>query len=146
MVYQEEAEAGGRLLLVVEDNPINQQVITRQLQWLGYACLVADDGQQALELLARHRFGLLLTDCYMPVMDGYALTAAVRRAELLARKERTPIIALSANAMRGEAERCLQAGMDDYLAKPVDLGTLQLMLERWLERGEPQRDGDEHAT
>jgi PAS domain S-box-containing protein len=141
----EDAEASGRLLLVVDDNAINQLVISRQLQWLGYACLVAGDGQQALELFARHRFGLLLTDCYMPVMDGYALTAAVRRAEQAAGKERTPIIAVSANAMRGEAERCLQAGMDDYLTKPVALGTLQHVLEKWLGRGEPRR-GDERAT
>lgn len=130
------AEACGQLVLVVEDNLVNQQVISRQLKWLGHACLVAGDGQQALDLLQHHRFGLLLTDCFMPVMDGYALTAAVRQAELVARKERMPIIALSANAMRGEAERCLQAGMDDYLAKPVDLASLQQRLEKWMGKWE----------
>lgn len=130
------AEACGQLVLVVEDNLVNQQVISRQLKWLGYASLVAGDGQQALELLRRHRFGLLLTDCFMPVMDGYALTAAVRQADLVAHRERMPIIALSANAMRGEAERCLQAGMDDYLAKPVDLAALQQRLEKWMGKRE----------
>ena len=130
----EEAEAAGRLILVAEDNEINRDVIRRQLKLLGYAAEIADDGAAALALWGRRRYGLLLTDCHMPEMDGYALTEAIRQAEGFT-GQRLPIVAFTANALKGEAERCLRAGMDDYLAKPVELAQLQAALAQWLPLG-----------
>jgi CheY-like chemotaxis protein/HPt (histidine-containing phosphotransfer) domain-containing protein/anti-sigma regulatory factor (Ser/Thr protein kinase) len=137
-----EALHQGRLILVAEDNETNQKVIVRQLGLLGYAADIADDGQAALERWQSGDYGLLLTDLHMPHMDGYELAAAVRAAEKGVR--RIPIIALTANALKGEAERCRAIGMDDYLSKPVQLVYLGAMLEKWLPadavpdlRGEP---------
>ncbi len=129
----EEAAAQGRLVLVAEDNEINQKVIRRQLALLGLAVEVADDGLDALARWRRgrlQRYGLLLTDLHMPGMDGYGLSATLRSEE--APGERLPIIALTANALLGEAERCRAAGMDDYLSKPVQLEQLSAALARWL--------------
>ncbi|MFH7325159.1 PAS domain S-box protein [Desulfurivibrio sp. C05AmB] len=124
-----EARRQGRLILVVEDNEINQKVVLQQLALLGYTADIAGNGQAALEMWQNGDYALLLTDLHMPKMDGYALTAAIRAAEGPAR---IPIIAFSANALKGEAEHCLEAGMDDYLGKPVQLGQLQGMLAKWL--------------
>ena len=134
----EEAEARGELVLVAEDNRINQEVILRQLNLLGYAAEVAGDGQEALELWGQKKYGLLLTDCHMPEMDGFALTRAIREAEQ-EKERRFPIVAITANALKGEADRCLEAGMDDYLAKPVRLSELKQVLSRRL----PLRGGDD---
>jgi len=129
----EEARAAGRLILVAEDNPTNRQVIRRQLTALGHACDVAEDGAQALAALRRDSFGLLLTDCHMPELDGFELTAAIRADEAGRDGDaRLPVIAITANALQGEAERCLAAGMDDYLSKPVALDKLDSCLDRWL--------------
>lgn len=125
-----EARAQGRLILVAEDNEINQKVILHQLALLGYAAQVADDGAQALQLWRHGDYGLLLTDLHMPVMDGYALTEAIRAAE--GADTRKPILALTANALRGEERRALDAGMDAYLTKPVQLEELRRTLERFL--------------
>jgi CheY-like chemotaxis protein/HPt (histidine-containing phosphotransfer) domain-containing protein len=92
---------------------------------------VADDGRQALEVWKSRSFALVLTDCHMPEMDGFQLTAAIREAEG-AGSERVPIIAITANALLGEADRCLAAGMDDYLSKPVELLHLRKVLAQWL--------------
>jgi signal transduction histidine kinase/HPt (histidine-containing phosphotransfer) domain-containing protein len=126
-----EAEQQGRLLLVVDDQPVNRSVIKRQLAVLGIACEMAADGQEALQAWRSGRFGLVLTDCNMPVMDGFELTAAIRH-EQAASNRRTPIVALTANAIAGEDQKCLAAGMDDYLSKPVDLARLERCLSRWL--------------
>jgi CheY-like chemotaxis protein/anti-sigma regulatory factor (Ser/Thr protein kinase) len=126
------AEAGGRLILYVEDNAVNQQVGQRQLAWLGHACLVAGNGVEALALWQRHHFGLVLTDVQMPEMDGIALTRRLRQLEAERGLPRTPVIALTASAMPGELERCQEAGMDDFLAKPLELEVLQRCLEKWL--------------
>ncbi|MBI2381266.1 MAG: CHASE domain-containing protein [Gammaproteobacteria bacterium] len=126
----EAAETAGQLILVAEDNPTNQEVILRQLNLLGYQALVADNGRAALELYQAHRFRLVLSDCHMPEMDGFQFTARVRELEQGGR--RTPIVALTANALLGESERCLAAGMDDYMAKPVELSVLQRCLHKWL--------------
>jgi CheY-like chemotaxis protein len=107
-------------------------MIASQLNLLGYACETAADGRQAFEKWQSGRFGLVLTDCHMPEMDGYELTAAIRRAEGNNGGGRTPIIACTANAMEGEAAACLAAGMDDFLAKPVELRALLTVLDRWL--------------
>ncbi|WP_310460852.1 EAL domain-containing protein [Sphaerotilus sp.] len=127
---QGETGLQGRLVLVAEDNDINQKVIRRQLSLLGLAAEVAGNGLDALERARSGRYALLLTDLHMPGMDGYELASAVRREELPG--QRLPIIALTANALSGEAERCRAAGMDDYLSKPVQLDQLGATLARWL--------------
>jgi len=126
----QEAALQGRLVLVAEDNDINQKVIRRQLALLGLSAEVADNGLDALERARSGRFALLLTDLHMPGMDGYELAGALRREE--GPGQHLPIIALTANALSGEAERCRTAGMDDYLSKPVQLEQLGATLARWL--------------
>ncbi|MFZ2302917.1 MAG: response regulator [Gallionella sp.] len=127
---REEARQQRRLILVAEDNETNQKVIQRQLALFGFAADVADNGRLALECWQSGDYALLLTDLHMPEMDGYELAAAIRAAEQGG--QRTPIVVLTANALKGEAERCREAGMDDYLSKPVRLADLQAMLEKWL--------------
>ncbi|MDN5836380.1 MAG: response regulator, partial [Nitrosospira sp.] len=126
----------GRLILVAEDNEINQKVIRQQLSLLGYAADIAGDGREALKRWETGNYALLLTDLHMPEMDGYQLTAAIRLAE--GSKARTPIIAFTANALKGEAEHCRAVGMDDYLSKPVQLAHLRVMLGKWLPLAESQ--------
>jgi len=131
------AQRQGRLILVAEDNEINQLVIVQQLALLGYAADIADDGRAALERWQSGDYALLLTDLHMPAMDGYELAAAIRDHEAGQRADqrRIPIIALTANALKGEAERCRAVGMDDYLSKPAQLVDLGAMLEKWLPAG-----------
>jgi len=126
----EQALADGRLILLAEDNEINCEVIQEQLRILGYASEVAHDGIEALTLWRSSRYSLLLTDCHMPKMDGFQLTKAIRMEEKGDR--RFPIIAVTANAMQGEAELCLEQGMDDYLPKPLRLEELRILLKKWL--------------
>ncbi|MFC1673743.1 ATP-binding protein [Pseudomonadota bacterium] len=132
----EEALAQGTLILLAEDNLTNQQVISRQLAKLGYTCEIADDGKLALEAWRKKSYGLLLTDCHMPNMDGFELTAAVRADESGTGK-RSAIIAVTANALAGEAERCIAAGMDDYLSKPLAMVDLKAALKKWLPQANP---------
>ena len=127
----EEARAAGTLVLVAEDNLTNREVISRQLARLGLAAELAADGRAARDLLAGGGHALLLTDCHMPEMDGFALTAAIREEEAES-GHRLPIVAITANALQGEAARCFAAGMDDYLAKPVELQDLRRTISRWL--------------
>ena len=128
-------------ILVAEDNPTNQEVIRRQLALLGYNCTIAEDGIEALHRYHRQPFDLLLTDCHMPEMDGFELTRSIRHAEE-GSKNHLPILAITANALQGEAERCIAAGMDDYMAKPVEMPLLKSKLKHWLATttpsGEPQ--------
>ncbi len=124
-----------RLILVAEDNETNQKVILRQLALLGYAADVVSNGREALQYWQRGEYALLLTDLHMPEMDGYALAQAVRDQEN--GYAYIPIVALSANAVRGEAERCHAVGMDEYLTKPVSLAELQSVLEQWLPAADP---------
>ena len=119
---------GPRRLLVAEDNPVNQRVAARLLRALGYEVDVVSDGAQAAAALARGDYAAVLMDCMMPEMDGYAATAAVRQRE--GDDRHTPIIGVTANAMAGDRERCLAAGMDDYVAKPVTAETLRAALGR----------------
>ena len=117
-------------ILVVEDNPINQKVAVAMLERLGYGVHVVDGGIDALEVLARDRFDAVLMDCEMPGLDGFETTRVLRERETTG--IRIPIVAVTANSMTGDRERCLAAGMDDYLAKPVTLTRLQQTLQRWL--------------
>jgi PAS domain S-box-containing protein len=126
----EQALRQGRLILIAEDNETNQKVILQQLALLGYAADVAGNGRVALERWQAGDYALLLSDLHMPEMDGYELAAAIRAAERGSR--RMPIVALTANALRGEAEHCRAVGMDDYLSKPARLADLKAMLEKWL--------------
>ncbi|WP_207458057.1 response regulator [Azospirillum sp. SYSU D00513] len=119
----------GRLILVAEDHPTNRQVILRQLALLGYRAEVAENGLEALAMWRSRAYDLLLTDCQMPEMDGYALARAIR-AEEGAGSVRMPIVAITANAMEDEAHRCHAAGMDGSIAKPLEIRQLQLLLER----------------
>ena len=124
------AARGGRVL-VVDDNPVNQKLASRQLVRLGYQVEVASNGRDGIDLLFAQPFDVVLMDCQMPEMDGFEATAEIRRREAAAGR-RTPVIALTANAMSGDRDRCLAAGMDDYLAKPTTLEGLAAVLERWL--------------
>lgn len=142
-ISREEALRHGQLILVAEDNNINQKVILRQLGLLGFAADVVDNGIAALRQWQSGSYALLFTDLHMPHMDGYELAAAVRSMELdqpasgveessHASRKRLTIIALTANALKGEADRCRDAGMDDYLSKPLQLTQLKKVLEKWM--------------
>jgi PAS domain S-box-containing protein len=121
-------------ILVAEDNPANQKVIAFQLRSLGYAAAIAGDGEEALRLLADGEWDLLLTDLHMPLMDGYELARAVRLGGLCSRAgQPLPMVALTANVQSGEAQRCRDAGMDDYLTKPTSLQALAAMIEARLQ-------------
>jgi CheY-like chemotaxis protein/HPt (histidine-containing phosphotransfer) domain-containing protein len=122
-----------RRVLVVDDDPVNRLVATAQIQELGYSAESADGGEAALALLAREPYDAVLLDCEMPRLDGYETCRRLRRREKEGR--RTPVIALTAHTAAAERERCLAAGMDDHLGKPVRSGELAAVLERWLEDG-----------
>jgi signal transduction histidine kinase/CheY-like chemotaxis protein len=118
-------------LLVAEDNQINQQLAQAMLAELGWECDLVENGQEAIDAVRQKRYAGILMDCQMPVMDGYTATRAIRVMEDVAGQvRRLPIIALTAHAMEGDKERCLEAGMDAYIAKPYSLQSLQQALER----------------
>lgn len=119
-------------VLLVEDNPVNLMVSQRLLGLMGLSCNTAANGKQALARLAATGYDVVLMDCQMPMLDGYAATRQWRRHEAAQGLARTPIIAMTANAMIGDRQRCLDAGMDDYLAKPVTRSQLEQTLMRWL--------------
>lgn len=116
-------------VLLVEDNPVNQTVIEAMLRSLGYQVTLVADGAQAVSAVQRESFAAVLMDCRLPIMDGYEATRRIRK---LAAMGQVPIIALTANALQGDREACLQAGMNDYLAKPFKRAELQELLDRWL--------------
>jgi PAS domain S-box-containing protein len=118
--------------LVVEDNPVNQAVIVSLLRKFGITATVAENGEQALERLRARAWDIVLMDCQMPVMDGFEATRRWRAIESAGGSARVPVIALTANAMQGDRERCLEAGMDDYLSKPIDREALAERLQTWL--------------
>ncbi len=118
-------------ILLVEDNAVNQKIALNLIGKLGYAAQIANNGQEALDMLTHQPYGLILMDCQMPIMDGFEATHAIRKQEAASRQH-IPIIAMTANAMQGDRERCLEAGMDDYLSKPITPQALSAMLEKWL--------------
>jgi CheY-like chemotaxis protein len=119
-------------ILLVEDEPINRRVIQAMLHRLGVLIDCANNGQQALAAVAQHHYDLVLMDCQMPDIDGFETTRRLRQQEQQQNVARLPIIAMTANAQRGDRERCLAAGMDDYVAKPVERTVLVQVLSRWL--------------
>jgi signal transduction histidine kinase/CheY-like chemotaxis protein len=124
-------------ILLVEDNPINEHIVRTFVQRAGHQVVSVSDGLKALEQHQQQRFDAILMDCQVPVMDGFQSTREIRKRET---GHHTPIIALTASAMQGERERCLAAGMDDFLSKPVDLAELNRVLQQWLppNAGAPQ--------
>ena len=119
-------------VLLVEDNPVNLMVGQRLLGVLGTDCDTASNGEEALLRMSASRYDLVLMDCQMPVLDGYAATRRWREHERESGgAHHLPIIAMTANAMSGDRQKCLDAGMDDYLAKPVTRGELERCLFHW---------------
>lgn len=121
-------------ILLVEDNYVNQQVALEMLKNLGYNVTVAENGQQALNKLEKTNmsFDLILMDCQMPIMDGYEASRRIRSSQANKFDPNIPIVALTANAMKGDMEKCVSAGMDGYLAKPIDVDQLSSEIKKWL--------------
>jgi PAS domain S-box-containing protein len=123
-------------VLIVEDNVTNQRLFRLQVEKLGYEVDIARNGLEALDRLGQIGYGCVLMDCQMPEMDGYAATGHIRERE--GNELHTPVIALTAGAMRGDREKCLAAGMDDYLTKPISQGKLSEALAKWMQNMTPQ--------
>ena len=132
------AKAGfqGKRVLVVEDNTINQMVALRHLSKLGLQATAASNGREALELIARGSFDLILMDCQMPEMDGYEATQRIRRHEVESIRK-LPVVAMTANAVISEKEKCVAAGMNDYLSKPFEPKALGEIVAKWISAEEP---------
>ena len=122
-------------ILLAEDNPANRKLALAMLAALGYPAQAVSNGLEAVAAAARRDYDAILMDCRMPQMDGFQATAEIRRRE--SPRTRVPIIAMTADAMEGDRKRCLEAGMDDYVSKPVSLESLQEVLARWLPRADP---------
>jgi CheY-like chemotaxis protein len=133
-------------ILVAEDNIVNQDVALAILRKLGVCAELVTNGAEAVEALRRGDFELVLMDCEMPEMDGYEATRRIRDPQTGVRDPQIPVIAFTADAVSGDREKCVEAGMNDYLAKPVDPRRLGEMLEKWIVRGEPQREAGSLGT
>ncbi|MDP5212916.1 response regulator [Pseudoalteromonas tunicata] len=121
-------------ILLVEDNAINQLIATKLLQLFGLPCDVAENGEVALKKLQQQQntYQLILMDCQMPIMDGYQTTRHIRTGQAGKHILTIPIIAMTANAMMGDKEKCLAVGMDDYISKPISEARLLEKLQAWL--------------
>jgi CheY-like chemotaxis protein len=129
----EQARDANKLILLVEDNLLNQQVLTDQLHILGYGVEVANNGEEGLDMWRQNNYSLILTDLHMPKMSGYDMVEKIRdEAELLDSIDAQPyIIAVTANALKGEKERCLAVGINDFITTPIELNALEDTLTRW---------------
>jgi CheY-like chemotaxis protein len=127
-----EREIPNARILLVEDNAVNREIALAMLGELGMSIAMAVDGREAVDSATREKFDLILMDCQLPEIDGFEATQRIRQHEKARALPRVPIIALTANAIRGDRERCLDAGMDDYLAKPFRRADLQQALRHWL--------------
>ena len=133
-IQQKVRIADGQLkILLVEDNIVNQKVAQRMLEKLGCSIELAVDGSEALKMWQASDYDLIFMDCHMPIMDGYQATEEIRRMEQ--KDQHTPIVALTANAMEGEAEACANAGMDGFVAKPVKISDLEEIVLRYSRGG-----------
>ena len=128
-----DANGNGRVgqVLLVEDNIVNQRVALGVIRKLGWKADVANNGAAAVHLRQRNEYAMVFMDCQMPEMDGYVATEHIRKWEAANGKRAVPIVALTAHSMTGDRERCLAAGMNDYLAKPFGLEELRITLNRW---------------
>ncbi|HET6934109.1 MAG TPA: MASE1 domain-containing protein [Candidatus Angelobacter sp.] len=131
-VIKEATRAARPRILVAEDNIASQKIVVGHLEKLGYRADVVANGLEAVDAVARLPYALVLMDCQMPEMDGWEATAMIRKEERARGSQRLPIIAITANAMPGDREKCCKAGMDDYLAKPVMLEEIRVLLSRWI--------------
>ncbi|MBT3313919.1 MAG: response regulator [Anaerolineae bacterium] len=119
----------------VEDNPVNQKVALALLQKAGHSVDIANNGKEAIEMLQKKKYGLVLMDIQMPIMGGFEATRQIRASE--AEESHIPIIAMTAHAMKGDRERCIKAGMDDYISKPIDKRSLFTTVNRWSQKSPP---------
>jgi signal transduction histidine kinase/CheY-like chemotaxis protein/HPt (histidine-containing phosphotransfer) domain-containing protein len=133
-------------LLLVEDNPVNLMVAQRLISMLGLQCETAENGQKAIDRMMAGHLDLVLMDCQMPVKDGYTATQEWRIHEANTGQTRLPIVAMTANAMAGDRQKCLDAGMDDYITKPVDRRLLESTLARWLQAKNDSSDISKHSS
>jgi len=131
------------LVLVAEYNEINWAVAKALLARHGIRSVLARDGAQAVQMVREREYAAVLMDCQMPALDGYEATARIRAAE---RDRRVPIVAMTVSTEPGDRERCLAAGMDDYLPKPIDVEDLAAVIARWISRAEPTRAHGAHGA
>ncbi len=129
-------------ILLVEDNVVNQKVVIKLLKKIGYSCDVANNGMEAVEAQTKKGYELILMDCQMPVLSGYDATRAIRKEESEGhgKEYRVPIIAMTANAMMGDREKCIEAGMDDYISKPLDFNEVLLKIEKWSKKHKEKKE------
>ena len=132
-------------ILVAEDNPVNQKVVTRMLKTGGYDSDLAKDGYEVLSLLAKQHYDLILMDCQMPGMDGFQASRLIRKHEGEAWLAKIPILAVTANAVKGDREKCLKAGMNEYITKPIRQDELLKKVANWLARSHEQKIGEADA-
>ncbi len=128
----------GARVLLVEDNPVNQEVALAMLEALGCRVNVASEGLEALDFVSNTEYELILMDCHMPAMDGFAAAGEIRRLEHEHSRSPVPIIALTADVQAGIMRRCLTAGMDSYISKPFTMSQLRSTLDKWLTTTERQ--------
>ncbi|AKS09901.1 hypothetical protein AA957_28555 [Pseudomonas trivialis] len=142
LVSREQALSNGRLVLVAEDHPVSRDLIRRQLELLGFACDTAVDGREALDAIEKNSYGLVIADYHMPYIDGLELSRKVREAEIKEDRPRLPIIALTASALLGQEEECVDSGIDAYLRKPLKLDELNVVLKRIFTSNTIKNDDD----